>query len=254
MKLLALQGAFQAHVLGDDNDIADQVEIIGGVGAAERLHVYHHAYRARLGGVLREAFDRTWSWLGDDAFNAAVAAYIAQTPSSNSSLDDYAAGFPDFIAARLPHDAESAELAWLERAMRHVFDGPDAAPLDPAPLAALSADAWDSARLRLHPTMTMRSVSIHIGALWSAIEAREAFMPPRLEASSAVRVWRKGLKPHFRMIGAVEHAALRQLADGARFAALCETLARSFDDDPVALVAGLLGVWLEDQLIVGIDV
>lgn len=253
MKLLALQRALQAHILNSTDDIEAELDTARGIDVRRRLHVYHHAYRARLGGVLREAFDRTWSWLGDEAFDAAVTAYIATTPSNSPSLDDYAAGFAAFLAHHLPEDVEACELAWLERAMRHVFDGPDAEPVDPAALAKLDAHDWERARFRLHPTLVLREVRSHVGSLWAGIEAGEPFTPTPVGDPLAVRVWRKGLQPHFRMIEVEEKDALFQLTGGASFSSLCEALARSAGDDPVERAARLLAVWLQDQLIVGVD-
>lgn len=254
MSLLALQDALQDHILGGGGDIADHLEAPRGVDAAARLHVYHHAYRARLGDLLREAFDKTWSWLGDDAFGAAVAAYVEGRPSTSFSLDDYGAGFPDFLARRLPEEIEAIELAWLERAMRKAFDGPDAAPLDPNRLAALDAEAWDRARFVFHPTLAVRPVRAHLGALWAGIESGEAFTPPTAEAGLSVRVWRKGLQPHFRMIEAGEAVALMQLMHSLTFAELCARLPPVDGADPVECAGAMLAVWLQDELVVGVEV
>ncbi len=253
MSLLALQDALQGHILGLGGDIADHLEAPRGVDAAARLRVYHHAYRARFGDVLREAFDKTWSWLGDEPFNAAVAAYIEARPSASFSLDDYGAGFPDFLAQRLPDDIEAIELAWLERAMRKAFDGADATPLEPAELAALDAEAWDRARFAFHPTLVVRPVRAPLGALWSGIEGGEAFTPPAVEPGLSIRVWRKGLQPHFRMIEADEALALTELMQGLTFAELCARLPQRDGTDPVEQAAALLAVWLQDELIVGVE-
>lgn len=253
MSLLALQDALQDHILSGGGDIAGHLEAPRGVNAAARLHVYHHAYRARLGDLLREAFDKTWSWLGDDAFGGLVAAYIASRPSISFSLDDYGSGFPEFLAQALPHEAEAIELAWLERAMRKAFDGADAAPLDPAHLATLDTDAWDRARFTFHPTLVVREVRAHVGALWAGIEGGEAFTPPPVEPGLSVRIWRKGLQPHFRMIEADEARSLAHLMTGATFARLCADLARSGSGDPVERAAAMLAVWLQDDLIVRVD-
>jgi len=253
MSLLTLQVALQDHILGHGGNIADHLEAPRGVNADARLHVYHHAYRARLGDLLREAFDKTWSWLGDDAFDETVAAYVETRPSTGFSLDDYAADFPDFLARHLPDETEAIELAWLERAMRKAFDGADAVPLDPARLAALDDAAWDRARFAFHPTLVVRPVEAHLGALWAGIESGAPFTPPALEPGLSVRVWRKGLQPHFRMITHDEARALEQLMEGQTFAELCARLPSDGDEDPVERAGSLLGAWLQDELIVGLD-
>lgn len=253
MNLLALQDSLQDHILGLGSEIADHLAAPRGVDAGARLHVYHHAYRARLGDLLREAFDKTWSWLGDEAFGGVVAAYVEARPSTGFSLDDYGAGFPDFLARRLPDETEAIELAWLERAMRKAFDGADAAPLDPVRLAELDADAWDRAQFAFHPTLAVRPVRSHLGALWAGIESGEAFAPPPVEPGLSVRVWRKGLQPHFRMIGADEALALAQLRKGMTFADLCASLPPVDGLDPVEQAGAMLAVWLGDELIIGVE-
>lgn len=252
MNLLALQDALQDHILGHGGDIVDHLEARRGVDAAARLHVYHHAYRARLGDLLRDAFDKTWWWLGDDAFGEAVAAYVQTHPSAGFSLDDFGRGFPDFLARRLPDEPEAFELAWLERAMRTAFDGSDATTLETAQLAALDADAWDRARFVFHPTLVVRPVRAHLGALWAGIEGGAAFTPPPLDPGLFIRVWRKGLQPHFRMMEEDEALALMQLMDGQPFADLCARLPCRDGADPVARAGTLLAIWLQDELIVDI--
>ncbi len=253
MSLLALQDALQDHILGGDADIASHLDAPRGIDAGRRLHVYRHAYRARLGDLLREAFDKTWSWLGDDAFGDLVTAYVESRPSAGFSLDDYGAGFPDFVAHTLAGEIEAIELAWLERAMRKAFDGADADPVDPALLGALDTDAWDRARFTFHPTLIVRELRAHVGAIWAGIEGGEAFMPPSVAAGAAVRVWRKGLQPHFRMIDADEARGLNDLMTGGTFAGLCAELSAQGTEDAVERAGAMLAVWLQDELIVGIE-
>ncbi len=252
MSLLALQDEFQAYIRGAETRFVDRLATPPGGDGARRMRVYHHAYRARLTGVLREVFEKTWAYLGDEAFNGAVEHYVEAQPSTSRSLDDYGAAFADTLAALLPREPDVAELAWLDWAMRRVFDGPDATPIDPAALAALGGDQWDGARFSLCPTLTIRAVTTNVGALWAGLDAGSPLMPAPLEGPMAVRVWRKGLQPHFRSIDPVEAAALEQLIQGATFAALCEDITRSGDPEPVERAAALLTVWLQDELIVGI--
>lgn len=249
MSLLSLQTRLQDHILGAPSDIADSVD----GDADERLAIYHFAYRSRLSGVLRDLYAKTWAWLGDDAFARAVERYVETTPSGHASLDDYGAEFPDLIRQLWPEDEEAVELAWLDRAMRRVFDGPDAKAMDAAMLAALPGDIWNTAHIRFHPTLVVRPVETHVGALWSAMEAGTPVRPPRPEAPLSVRVWRKGLQPHFRMIDQFEGEAIMRLSEGLSFADLCEEIARAGGDAAVEQAAGLLGFWLQDELIVAID-
>ena len=255
MSLLALQAGFQAFVRGADDDgrtIAAQLATPPGADAGRRMGVYRHAYRARMGQVLREVFDKTWSYLGDEAFERAVDDYVGRHVSNSSSLDDYGARFPDSLANLWPAERDVAELAWLDWSMRRVFDGADAIPVDGGVLETLRGDAWDRISFDIHPTLAMRAVTTNVGALWSSLDEGAPRMPAPLESPLAVRVWRKDLQPHFRTIDLVEAGALAQLSQGRRFADVCERLGQDPFDAPVERAALMLATWLQDGLIVGL--
>lgn len=255
MSLKALQTAFHAYVRGDDGQ-ADSFSALlaippGGDGA-RRMRVYHHAYRARLGQVLHEVFDKTWSYLGDDAFGQAVESYIVRRPSTSPSLDDFGVAFPDYLASLSSSDASVAELAWLDWTMRRVFDGEDADALDAAVLGSLSGDDWNTVGFLFHPTLTVKAVTSNVAALWTGLDEDRPLMPAPLDAPMAVRVWRKDLQPHFRMIDVVETEALAAMVQGFSFAEVCARLNQDGVEEPVERAAALLAVWLQDGLIVGL--
>lgn len=255
MSLKLLQADFHAYIrdeTGYSATFAARLATPAGGDGARRMRVYHHAYRARMGEVLREVFDKTWSFLGDDAFGQAVATYVARHPSTSPSLDDFGARFPDHVAALWPADADVGELAWLDWAMRRVFDGEDAEALEVGVLATLPGDAWDTVGFRFHPTLAVRAVTTNVGALWAGLDDGSPLMPAPLQAPTAIRVWRKGLQPHFRTIDALESSALTDMVGGRRFADVCEALAREQVEVPVERAAALLAVWLQDGLIVGL--
>ncbi len=253
MRLLEVQRAFQSLVL--QGDTAPVEAVVSGkdlTDARRRLGVYSHAYRATMAGLLHEVFDKTWAYLGDERFEAEVADYVAVHRSKSFSLDDYGSDFPTRLEQRLADEPDVFELAWLDWAMRRAFDGPDAEPIAPAQLAALSPEEWDRARLVLHPTLIHREVVSNAGSLWASLDAGAAVMPPPLTAPMTLRVWRKGWQPHFRMIPAEEGAALQAIAEGQTFAALCEDLGRDGSQDAPVRAGRLLAVWIEDGLIVDI--
>ncbi|MGQ3066819.1 MAG: HvfC/BufC N-terminal domain-containing protein [Brevundimonas sp.] len=255
MSLKALQADFQAYVRDEEERagaFAAQLATPAGGDGARRMRVYHHAYRARLGQVLREVFDKTWSYLGDEAFDRAVETYVACHPSTSASLDDFGAAFPEHVASLWPAEADVGELAWLDWAMRRVFDGEDAEVLDAGVLGRLSGEAWNTVGFAFHPTLTVRAVTTNVGALWAGLEEDSPLVPAPLEAPMAVRVWRKDWRPHFRTIDAVEATALAEMVQGRTFAEVCERLTHERMEEPVERAAALLAVWLQDGLIVGL--
>ncbi len=255
MSLKALQAEFQAYVrdaTGDENGFAAYLTTPRGGDASRRMHVYHHAYRARLGQVLREVFDKTWSYVGDEGFALALESYLVSHASRSPSLDDYGAAFPVHLAELWPGEPDVTELAWLDWSMRRVFDGEDAVPAEFDVLSELAGGAWDHAGFVLHPTLALRGVTTNVGALWSSFDQGAPLAPAPLDAPMAVRVWRKGLQPHFRMIDVIEAGALRDLVQGRSFAEVCDRLTRDGVDEPVDRAAALLAVWFHDELVVGL--
>jgi hypothetical protein len=252
--LAALQAAFHDHLLDRPSTFAAAVAPGGRIDAARRLHIYHHAYRARLLENLQDAFEKTWTYLGDDAFEAAALAFVAAHPPQHRNLRWHGAEFPRWLAARYPQDVDIAELAMIDWQLRSAFDGPDAAPLAPATLAGLDAEQWETVGFRFAPTLFFAPLRSNAAGIWHALDRGEA-PPPAASLPDAawLLIWRKGWQPHFRTIDAVEHAALSQLREGASFASVCASLGdRAADGDAAATAAQHLGTWLRDELVVGL--
>ena len=96
MSLLELQRRFYTSVTSEGADLETgwPVEIRPG------LAVYRHAYRARLIDCLRESFEKTWSWIGDDAFDAAALQHLSEHPPRSWTLDDTARDFTATLAKK----------------------------------------------------------------------------------------------------------------------------------------------------------
>lgn len=252
--LLALQSSLQAHLLAGDDAIESAIASGHGIAVRERLAIYHHAYRARLASALRDTFGHTAAYLGDDWFDADAAAYVQSNPSTAASLNDYGAGFPAWLLERHACDADIGELAALDWALRRAFDGADAPPLPLAALAALAPEAWGRIGFTFVPTCARLTFTHNTLALWHALDQQQT--PPhaqRLDAPSAVLVWRLRHQPHFRSLGAFEASALNPLQQGASFAAMCEQLAATFPHSDVPLEAGaLLRRWIDEQLLAAV--
>lgn len=246
MNLAALQQQFCDRLL--DDAAPDDAAGFG---------IYRNAYRARLMETLRTGFEKTWSWIGDDAFEAAARQHIILNPPSSWTLDDYGGDFDVTLAALFPDDLEVAELAWLERTMQRAF-----AALDEPPVTAEAAQAhvesggdWDRMRIGFVASLGVQPICTNAHAIWQAIADEEA--PPAaasVQAGKALRVWRKGLTPCFRAIEPTEFRAIGTLRAGANFGELCAELARELGDEAAVAQAGaMLGTWLGDELIATLD-
>lgn len=252
--LRAVQTAFHDHLLDLGSDIAQQVAEGGRIGVADRLNIYHNAYRMRLLECLQDSFGKTWAYLGDSAFESAALAFIAATASAYRNLRWYGDTFPRWLAESFPEDGDIAELAEIDWQLRRAFDGPNAGLLSPEVLAGLAAEDWETVGFRFVPTLCLLPLRYNSVGIWHALDAEQA--PPSaapLEEPTWLLIWRKALQPHFRTIGTVEHAALTQLLEGVPFADVCADLGRQFsDEEAAALAAQGLGTWLQDEMIAGL--
>jgi hypothetical protein len=248
MSLEAIQRAFLAHVVRGDGAIVAAVSERGRRGLA----VYPHAYRANLVACLKDTYEKTLAWLGEEDFDAAALEHITEHPPRSWTLADYGEAFPSTLAGLYPADPEVEELAWLDWTLRRAFDGPDASVQDPATLGGVD---WEQAVFTLAPTLAVREVKTNVAALWNAMAAGETPCPATLlDAPRALAVWRRELSPMFRSLDAPERAALDLARAGATFGQICAALAaQSPDQEAAAAAAGaLLAGWLADQMVVGV--
>jgi hypothetical protein len=247
MTLAAQQHAFHAAIVRDD-DTAQGAPNQPGVA------VYRNAYRARLMEVLRDSYDKTWTWIGDDAFAAVACHHLILHPPASWTLDDAGKGFDRTVAELLADHPEAADLAWLERAMQDAFCCADTPVLDPHAFAERTAgfgDAgWADMPVRLVAGLQMREVMTDCVALWNAIDSGEAVTAWQFAQPRTVLVWRHGFTPRCRLATNPEVAILAQVRTGARFGDVCETLvSRMGEVKGVAAAGTLLGQWLADGLL-----
>ena len=252
--LTGLQIAFHDHLLNRPSDFAQEVVDGGRITIEHRLHIYHNAYRARLLENLQDAYEKTWAYLGDDAFETTAREYIEETPPNHRNLRWHGATFPAWIGSQFPDDGDIAELAMLDWQLRQAFDAPDATPIHADDLGGLAPAEWETIGFRLTPTLHISPLRYNSAGIWHALDLDQA--PPaseKLAEPSWLLVWRKGWQPHFRTIGAVENAALAQLQQGTPFAEVCTALTNQFSEAEAATVAAeSLLTWLHDELIVGL--
>lgn len=232
--LAQFQRRFQADLIAGD---------LGGIAAAVRrqagLAVHTHAARAMLVEGLADNFAKTLHWLGGEAFTALALDYASISPSSSWTLADYGAEFPDFLRRLLPDEAEVAELAALDWALRCAFGAAD------PQVARWAEDAsidWDALRLRLAPGAAMLALATNADLIWAAIPDR-----PIAPAASPgwVLVWREGAEPRFRRLFGGEGELLAALAAGQRFGPACD--ASGADS---RAIGGWLQGWLSAGLVV----
>lgn len=248
MSLLAMQRSFGAWLRDGGDAAADAI----GFGYRPGLDVYLNNYRAQLAASLETGFAHTRAWMGDDAFHDAIVIHVDRVPPSGWTLDHYGRDFPMTLAALHPDHEEVAELAWAEWAIGEAFVAPDHDAVDAASLGGVD---WDRAVLLLSPTIRLADVSTNVFDIWLALTEERAPPPARALADrQTLLVWRLAQTCQVRLMDAAEAGAFRSALSGAAFPALCAALVASHgEQDGVALAGTLLGRWIGEGLIVGVD-
>ncbi|NWH08788.1 MAG: putative DNA-binding domain-containing protein [Alphaproteobacteria bacterium] len=251
MKLEVLQSAFMKALIAP--------QAVRGAHGDDRFEegfaIYRHAYRARLAGALRETYEQVWTWIGDDRFDAAIAAHTRDCPPSGWTLDDFGHGFAETLARAYPDDPETAELAWLEWELQRAFIAPDVSALNHEDFAhrttAFDDHRWQELRLAFTPSLRTRAIRTNVVHVWNCLKRHEApHEPITLAAPKTLAVWRKQFQSQFRLLEDAEGAALAQMQEGACFGEVCVMLEQGLGEEGAAPAAGAyLAAWIAEGLI-----
>jgi len=253
--LAELQRALQRHVLDAENlDAAMEANAFvvadTRASAQRRLGVYAHAYRARLHEVLAKDYPGLRALAGEETFDAIAHDYIAAMPSHHPNARWYGARLAAFLSEdpRWNAQPELSEMAALDWAFGLAFDASDARSLTFDELAAVAPQDWPALRFALHPSLRWLSFERNVAAIRRALDHVEVLPPlERFDMPQPWVIWRHDFSVRHRRLADEEAALLAELADGASFADLCETLSALHAPDAVALQAAtLLRTWVAD--------
>jgi hypothetical protein len=223
-----------------DDEAGAMIEAHGVASPAARLHVYAHAYVARLAGVLVAEYPKLV--VIHPALATLTADYLRAFPPSRPSVREVGAHLACFLASR-GEPAHLVELAALERARTEAFDGgADVTPRDRAARAELPPDAFPTLPLRFVPSHRLVALTTTADELWDAVESGAPHLAPGA-ATRAVLVWRRGVTVVHRTLDDDEAALAPALAAGTTFGDVCEALAA--DPAPAERALTLLLRWLD---------
>jgi hypothetical protein len=240
-----LPRGIDALVRGDDR-----------LDAVARVDVYSSMYFFRLLGCLIEDFPALHAVIGHGAFHGLAREYLAAHPSEHPSVRMLGLRLAGFLEGHPLSRRWSwlPDLARFEWALLEAFDAPDAAPLPADRLRRLTADEWPVARFELTPSLRILEARAPVQEAWAAaMDGRED--PGLAETPTVLRVWREDLRVFHRVVDEVEVAALRALARKEPFSSVCEAAAAVVGEESAAArVAAALQRWVDDAMIVGLEV
>ncbi|VXC21145.1 conserved hypothetical protein [Luteimonas sp. 9C] len=255
MNLAGLQSTFMASL----HDEAAALPPDWGPQMARGLAVYRNNTRSAQLEAMRSTFERTRRCVGDGPFTAAATHYLIHHPPGSWTLDAVGDGFAELLATLFVHEPDVADIAALDWAMHGVFSAADAHPLDVAAFqqAAIGFDGddWAGLQLQLVPALAVIDVRTDCLDAWTALTGDQPPPEaPRLAQPAQVVVWRKDGQPVCRLATPGEGDALRQVAAGASYGALCAGLVATHgEDDAVRLAGGLLSGWLHAGLLAALQ-
>jgi hypothetical protein len=259
MKLAELQALFQAGVLLGDEDGAQVLPAIKPSHRETRetlFGVYVNAYRIRLDEFLTEDYPALRALLGEDSFDALVAAYISANPPRHRNARWYSTALPEFLRESEPwrNEARATSLACFERALTDAYDAAEAEALPIESLAAFPPERWPNLSFTLHPSLILLQLDSGTVETYEALTAEEERdAPPPRTGEEFAAVWRSGLESVYRVIEPDEYLALNEARAGCAFGEICQMAAFQQGDalTPERL-AQILANWFEERLVVGV--
>lgn len=249
--LADLQRQFAAGVLDPVSAGAFTEAVVGtnSAGAAERVGVYRHAYRARLVEALGKDYPCLKALTGD-AFPLLAHDYVAMTPSHHFNMRWYGEGLASFLETTSPWSDTPgfAEMAHLEWTIGLSFDARDEPHVDVDEVERILPAQWPGMRLQLGAAVRRINLRWNVAEIHRAMGNQKSF--PELRDLN-VHTWivsRQDTVVHYRQLDADEAAALEAAAHGAAFADLCDILCGWHDVTAVALrAATLFKAWVRNE-------
>ncbi len=257
-ELHRLQQSMMAWLTNKDQivktDVVDTGEV-NKVSVEQRLDVYGNAYGYRLIDALSENYPAVHTLLGDDDFYEMTYAYMASNPSKHFSLRYFGHKLETFLIGYFPDSPVIAEMAKFEWALRNAFDSDDIKSLKMEALQEFSIEQWGELKFTFHPSVSRLNLEWNTPQLWAAVdEEADPIDPEKLEYPYSWVLWRKQLLTYYRSLDVDEAWSLDKAMNGGNFAELCEGVCEWIDQEHApARVAGFLSQWINDDLLVGIE-
>ena len=163
------QADFTAAMLDAALPVPDGLLDGGGHAAGRRFNVYRNNVAVSLTEALKVAFPVITKLLGETNMDGLARLYLQAHPPSSPLMMFYGEDFPDFLGhmEQLSHLGYLADAARLELAERRAYHAADAAPLDPARLAAVAPERLAELRLVFHPSTALVRSAFPVVTIWA---------------------------------------------------------------------------------------
>jgi hypothetical protein len=225
------------------------VSASGRLSPVERLEIYREQFWLRHTASLVEDFPGLSGILGQASWQTLVEGYLDAHPPRSFTLRDLGLCLPEYVAAQhwLPQHALCRDMARLELAYLELFDAPDALPLDVARIAEIPEEAWQIARIELHPALRLLALDYPVASLREQLflaQASGAAVPIPAPAPQHLLLYRHDLSMFHQQLSAGAHALLEALTRRVPLVAACEQAQAKIPAEAAA-IAENVGPWFE---------
>lgn len=188
-----------------------------GKPSAKRFAVYRNNVVVGLIETLKAAYPVIHRLVGEEFFAAMAHIYVRNEPPHTPIMLDYGASFPHFIerfepAAPLPYlpDVARFERGWVE-----AYHAPEALPLPPSALGAISSEDVPTLRLVLHPSVRVVRSPFPVVRIWQANVDGQPAVPIDLgDGEEDALIVRPEMDVEVRRLPVGAAAFIRKLQDG----------------------------------------
>lgn len=218
---------------------------------AEQVDIYRRQYWLRHIDALAEDYPGVRYLLGEAGFDAFLRAYLLAHPPRHKSLRDLGCDIVSFGSSYAFPEAIAAvtrEMLAYEHAFIDLFDGKEPPPLDPQKLTAMPEEAWESARLVIHPLLVRRHLryGVHRIRLDAKAEGADTLDAPPAEAPANIVLYRDDHRIRFEELDAPAFALLDALARGEALGPACEQIAAGLDAEAGERFGAQVGQWFQE--------
>ncbi len=255
-KLLYLQQAFQAYILGEKSDLPAMITETTDLNKKQRISLYADGYVARLVEALSANYPQLKQFVGDKNFSLIARKFIKQFPSNNYLIRRFGDSLALFLITdpRYAKRPILAELARFEWASGDTFDAKNAPIFNVEDLRNIPPQKWGELKFYFHPTVKLDYFSYNIIQVWDALLDSKIKRASKLKTVQAVLFWRHKLDMLYRPLSSIESYALASALNGETFAVLCEGLCQWIPEDKVGIkAASILMQWLSDGIITTVE-
>jgi len=153
----------------------------------QRVGLYHGMYMLRMIEALTIDYGSVAHFLGEEAFEKLVRAYVQRFPSRSYTLNRLGDSLPEFIAtSALKRRIFLRDLASLELAMTHVFDEAEAEPLPGDAIASIAPERIAEARIVPIPALRLLSLDYDANEAFQAWRDERPMKPQRRKSWVAI--------------------------------------------------------------------